>query len=155
VRSKKGEKMGFFDFVKDAGKKLLGKGDDNEAIKKEIESNRETMPIDNLEVVVEGDTVVLKGSAKSSEDAVKAALIAGNVEGISKVDTSELSIEDDAQLNEIYYEIQKGDTLWRVAEIYYKDGSRYTEIFEANREVIKDPDLIYPGQMIRIPNFVA
>jgi len=40
-------------------------------------------------------------------------------------------------------------------EIYYKDGSRYKEIFEANREVIKDPDKIYPGQMIRIPNFVA
>jgi nucleoid-associated protein YgaU len=147
--------MGFFDFVKDAGKKLLGHGDDNEAIHKEIASNSDTMPIDNLEVVVEGDTVVLKGKAKTAADKVKAALIAGNVEGVSKVNADELEVEEPSVIDDIFYEIQKGDTLWRVAEIYYKDGSRYPEIFEANREVIKDPDKIYPGQMIRIPNFVA
>jgi nucleoid-associated protein YgaU len=147
--------MGFFDFVKDAGKKLLGKGDDNEAIHKEIAANSDTMPIDNLEVVVEGDTVVLKGNAKTEEDRIKAALIAGNVEGVAKVDASALEVEEPSVIDDIFYEIQKGDTLWKVAEIYYKDGSRYPEIFEANREVIKDPDLIYPGQMIRIPNFVA
>ena len=147
--------MGFFDFVKDAGKKLLGHGDDNEAIHKEIASNKDTMPIEDLDVVVEGDTVILKGKAKTVEDKVKAALIAGNVEGISKVNADELEVEEPSVIDDIFYEIQKGDTLWRVAEIYYKDGSRYTEIFEANREVIKDPDKIYPGQMIRIPNFVA
>ncbi len=147
--------MGFFDFVKEAGKKLLGKGDDNEAIKSEIEEHNETMPIENLDVVVEGDTVILKGKAKTAADKAKAALIAGNVEGISKVNADELEVEEPQTLDDIFYEVQKGDTLWRIAEIYYKDGSRYKEIFEANREVIKDPDLIYPGQMIRIPNFVA
>ena len=147
--------MSFFDFVKDAGKKLFGKGDDSEAVKNEIASNSDTMPIDNLEVVVDGDKVILKGEAKSAEDRAKAALIAGNIEGVAQVDASELAVADDTPLNDLYYEIQKGDTLWRVAEIYYKDGSRYKEIFEANREVIKDPDKIYPGQMIRIPNFVA
>ncbi len=147
--------MGFFDFIKDAGKKILGKGDDNEAVKKEIEAHQETMPIDNLDVVVEGDTVVLKGTAKSAADKAKAALIAGNIEGIAKVDADALETEEPSVIDDIFYEIQKGDTLWKVADIYYKDGSRYTEIFEANREVIKDPDLIYPGQMIRIPNFVA
>jgi nucleoid-associated protein YgaU len=147
--------MGFFDFVKDAGKKLLGKGDDNEAVHNEIASNSKTMPIDNLEVVVEGDTVVLKGSAKSSADKAKAALIAGNIEGISKVDASALDIADGITIEDLFYEIQKGDTLWKISEIYYKDGSRYPEIVEANLEVIKDADKIYPGQMIRIPNFVA
>ncbi len=147
--------MGFFDFIKDAGAKILGRGDDNENVKKLIESEKGTMPIDDLHVEVQGDTVVLKGKAKSAEDKVKAALIAGNIEGISKVDADALETEDAAPIDDIFYEIQKGDTLWRVAEIYYKDGSRYKEIFEANREVIKDPDKIYPGQMIRIPNFVA
>ncbi len=147
--------MGFFDFIKDAGAKILGKGDDNENVKKLIEEEKETMPIEGLEVEVNGDTVKIKGKAKSAEDKVKAALIAGNIEGVAKVDADELVTEDDAPIQDIFYEIQKGDTLWRVAEIYYKDGSRYTEIFEANREVIKDPDKIYPGQMIRIPNFVA
>jgi nucleoid-associated protein YgaU len=147
--------MGFFDFFKDAGKKLLGKGDDNEAVKKEIAANSDTMPIDNLEVVVEGDTVVIKGEAKTAADRAKAALIAGNIEGIAKVDAEGIAVADGTVIEDLYYEIQKGDTLWRVAEIYYKDGSRYPEIVEANLEVIKDADKIYPGQMIRIPNFVA
>lgn len=147
--------MGFFDFIKDAGEKILGKGDDNENVKKRIEEEKETMPIEGLEVSVEGDTVKLKGKAKSAEDKVKAALIAGNIEGIAKVDADALETETPQEIDDLFYEVQKGDTLWRIAEIYYKDGSRYKEIFEANREVIKDPDKIYPGQMIRIPNFVA
>ncbi len=147
--------MGFFDFIKEAGAKILGKGDDNENVKKLIEEEKETMPIEDLQVEVIGDTVKIKGKAKSAEDKVKAALIAGNIEGISKVDADELVTEDNAPIEDLFYEVQKGDSLWRIAEIYYKDGSRYMEIFEANREVIKDPDKIYPGQMIRIPNFVA
>jgi nucleoid-associated protein YgaU len=147
--------MGFFDFIKDAGAKILGKGNDSENVKKLIEEEKETMPIEGLEVEVEGDTVILRGKAKSAEDKVKAALIAGNIEGVSKVNADELETEDTQVIDDIFYEVQKGDTLWRIADIYYKDGSRYTEIFEANREVIKDPDKIYPGQMIRIPNFVA
>ena len=147
--------MGFFDFFKGAGKKLLGKGDDNEAIKAEIESNKETMPIEDLDVIVDGETVVLKGRAASAADRAKAALIAGNVEGISKVEFEEFVVDEPEELQDMYYEIQKGDTLWRIADIYYQDGSRYPEIVEANLEVIKDADKIYPGQMIRIPNFVA
>ena len=147
--------MGFFDFVKDAGRKLLGKGDDNDAVKSEISEHNQTMPIDNLDVVVNGDTVILKGTAMTTADKAKAALIAGNIAGISKVDASGLDVRDDDAIEDLFYEIQKGDTLWRVSEIYYKNGARYTEIFEANREVIKDADKIYPGQMIRIPNFTA
>ncbi len=147
--------MGFFDFFKGAGKKLLGKGDDNEAVKKEIEVHNQTMPIEGLDVVVDGDTVILKGTATSAADRAKAALIAGNIEGISKVDAEGVNLEDEAEIMDMYYEIQKGDTLWKVADIYYKDGSRYPEIVEANLEVIKDADKIYPGQMIRIPNFTA
>ncbi len=148
--------MGFFDFVKDAGKKLLGRGDDNENVKGLIAENSATMPIENLDVIVDGETVIIKGNAKNAADRAKAALIAGNIEGITKVNFENLSITDDSiELLDLYYEIQKGDTLWKVADIYYKDGSRYPEIVEANREVIKDADKIYPGQMIRIPNFAA
>ncbi len=147
--------MGFFDFFKGAGKKLLGKGDDNAAVKAEIESNSETMPIEDLDVVVDGETVILKGRAASAADRAKAALIAGNIEGVSKVEFEEFIVDEPEELTDMYYEIQKGDTLWRIADIYYQDGSRYPEIVEANLEVIKDADKIYPGQLIRIPNFVA
>ena len=43
------------------------------------------------------------------------------------------------------------DTLSKIAKQYYGDANKYPRIFEANREVIKDANLIYPGQKIRIP----
>ena len=45
----------------------------------------------------------------------------------------------------------KGDNLSKIAKKFYGDPNQYNKIFEANREVIKDPNLIYPGQKIRIP----
>lgn len=50
-----------------------------------------------------------------------------------------------------FYEIKSGDTLSKIAKEFYGNAGKYPVIFEANREVIKDPDRIYPGQMIRIP----
>ncbi|MGB1345901.1 MAG: LysM peptidoglycan-binding domain-containing protein, partial [Amylibacter sp.] len=47
--------------------------------------------------------------------------------------------------------IQPGFTLWKLAELKYGFGMRYVQIFEANRDSIKDPDLIYPGQIFQIP----
>ncbi|MCI0420990.1 MAG: LysM peptidoglycan-binding domain-containing protein, partial [Acidobacteria bacterium] len=43
------------------------------------------------------------------------------------------------------------DTLSKIAKHYYGDANAYPKIFEANREVIKDPNLIFPGQKVRIP----
>ena len=50
-----------------------------------------------------------------------------------------------------WYEVKKGDTLWKIAEHYYGDGSLHTKIFEANKDSIKDPNLIRVGQRLRIP----
>jgi len=50
------------------------------------------------------------------------------------------------------YVVQSGDTLSKIAYKFYGDGNRYPEIFEANRDILKNPDLIYPGQKLRIPN---
>jgi hypothetical protein len=47
--------------------------------------------------------------------------------------------------------IQPGYTLWALAENKYGDGTRYVQIFDANRDHIKDPDLIYPGQIFDLP----
>lgn len=49
------------------------------------------------------------------------------------------------------YTIKSGDTLWGIATRYYGKGSLYTKIYEANRSIIKNPNLIYPGQVITIP----
>ena len=49
------------------------------------------------------------------------------------------------------YVVAKGDSLSRIAERAYGDGSKWRKIYEANKDIIKDPDLIYPGQALRIP----
>ena len=154
--------MGFFDFISDAGKKILGKGNDAEAIKEEIESSFSELPVDGLTVGVEGDRVNLAGVAKNYPTREKAILIAGNVEGIAQVDADQLvTMEQISKDNareipeEIFYSIAKGDTLWGIADKFYDDGSKYTHIVDANIEVIKNADLIYPGQMIRIPEVLA
>jgi nucleoid-associated protein YgaU len=47
--------------------------------------------------------------------------------------------------------VKRGDTLSAIAKNYYKDGSKYPRIFEANRPMLGDPNKIYPGQVLRIP----
>jgi nucleoid-associated protein YgaU len=47
--------------------------------------------------------------------------------------------------------VQPGATLWAIAEQTFGDGVLYVKVFEANRDAIRDPDLIYPGQVFRIP----
>ncbi|MGB0630956.1 MAG: LysM peptidoglycan-binding domain-containing protein [Alphaproteobacteria bacterium] len=47
--------------------------------------------------------------------------------------------------------VQPGNSLWRLARQTYGSGLRYTEIYEANKDQIRDPDLIYPGQVFVLP----
>lgn len=47
--------------------------------------------------------------------------------------------------------VQPGFTLWAIARENYGDGVMYVQVFEANRDKIKDPDLIYPGQVFTVP----
>ncbi len=49
------------------------------------------------------------------------------------------------------YTVQKGDSLSKIAKAYYGDAGMWPRIYEANRDLIKDPDLIYPGQTLTIP----
>jgi nucleoid-associated protein YgaU len=47
--------------------------------------------------------------------------------------------------------VSRGDSLWRISQLTYGAGKRYAVIYEANREQIRDPDLIYPGQIFVLP----
>ncbi len=49
------------------------------------------------------------------------------------------------------YVVKKGDCLWNIAKMFYGDGSKYTIIYNANKDKIKNPNLIYPGQILVIP----
>ncbi|MEN0001895.1 MAG: BON domain-containing protein, partial [Pseudomonadota bacterium] len=85
--------MGFFDFFKDAGKRL-GFGDDEEAnaeeLKKELDSHN--LGTEAVKIEKKGDTVVLKGAVKDQSIFEKAIVAMGNTLGISKVEASELKI---------------------------------------------------------------
>ena len=49
------------------------------------------------------------------------------------------------------YTVRSGDCLWNIAKKYYGNGSLYTKIFNANRDKIRNANLIYPGQVFVIP----
>ena len=145
--------MGIFDFVSDIGNKLFGDDEQEgaEKIKQHIEDDNPG--VEGLEVDLQDGVATLKGSAKDQAAAEKAILMAGNVRGVQQVNADQLKVPPapEAEQQVTFYEIQKGDTLWAIAKHHYGDGNKYHQIFEANREVIKNPDLIFPGQKIRIP----
>lgn len=139
--------MGLISFVRDAGKKLFGGGDDPaEAIQKEVAD----LGLEgDVTVEVQGDKVVIAGSAPSQELREKIVLAAGNVEGIAQVEDN--IQPDDTSAAADFHTVEKGDTLWAVSQKAYDDGSKYMAIFEANKPMLSDPDKIYPGQVLRIP----
>ncbi len=142
--------MGLFDFAANIGRKLFDREEDaGDKIQAHIEDNNPGL--DNLKVEVNDGVATLSGEAESAEALEKAILMAGNVEGVSEVKADGVSAPEIEEDKVTYYEIQSGDTLWAIASKHLGDGNRYPEIFEANREVIQDPDLIFPGQKIRIP----
>lgn len=51
--------------------------------------------------------------------------------------------------------VQPGNNLWTLARAHYGSGTQYTRIYTANRDLIRDPDLIYPGQIFRMPEGMA
>ena len=122
--------MGLFDFAANIGKKIFGIGDANasEKIKEHIEADNPG--INNLTVALDEHDICSLGGECETAEAVTAPKAIANVE---------------------FYTIESGDTLWAIASKFLGNGSKYTEIFEANKEVIQDPDLIFPGQKIRIP----
>ncbi len=144
--------MGLFDFAADIGKKVFGIGDADaaEQVKKEIEVVNPG--VSNLDVSMNGEECILSGDCESADAKEKTILVAGNTLGVSSVNADGLnSPEPIAEAEDNYYVIESGDTLWGIASKLLGNGAKYTEIFEANREVIQDADKIFPGQKIRIP----
>ena len=143
--------VSLFDFPANIGKKIFHRGEDpakaSEKLKQHIEKNNPG--ISGLKVAVNDQVASISGNANDAAAFEKAVLIAGNVEGVGKVEAG--GLQGASAGSSVFVLVVEGDTLWGIAERELGSGARYTEIFAANREVIEDPDLIFPGQKIRIP----
>jgi len=93
--------------------------------------------------------VKVRGRAASREAREKVVLAVGNVAGVARVE--EDIATDDPQEAAVFHTVTSGDTLSAIVQKYLGNASRYMEIFNANKPMLKDPDSIYPGQVLRIP----
>ena len=140
-----------FDFAKNIGKKLFNKEDEDTAKAERIKQSLSVLGLPAINVSYTEGQVTLSGKASTPEQKEKAVLMTGNVEGVEKVNADALEAPAQQAVQVDYYIIQSGDTLSKIAQRFYGNASAYPKIFEANREVIEDPNKIYPGQKIRIP----
>ena len=81
---------------------------------------------------------------KAESTGVKSSAHMGAEEPVASADKS-------APTEPETYTVQSGDTLWKISEQVYGDGSSYMKIFEANTGLLENPDQIFPGQELVIP----
>ena len=95
-------------------------------------------------------TASISGAAADQETREKAVVAAGNVQNVAKVD-DQMTVTSTGGAEAKYHTVEKGDTLSKIAKQVYGDANQYNKIFEANKPMLKSADLIYPGQVLRIP----
>jgi nucleoid-associated protein YgaU len=142
--------MGIFDFLKNIG---IGvdEGKEAEQIKQTI-ALAFGNSISGLNVAFDNGMVTLSGQADSMATKEKAVLMAGNVKNVEKVnDMLTVKVPPPVVKAPRFYTVKKGDSLSKIAKEVYGDFKKWEALFAANKEVIKNPDLIYLGQQIRIP----
>jgi nucleoid-associated protein YgaU len=151
--------MGLISFIKTAGEKIFGKSQETQ------EQEKAAMIADHLkqyglntsdiQVKVDGEKVILMGSIDTIENKNKIVVAAGNIEGISSVEdwikVNQPPVVPPPQPEKQYYTVKKGDYLSKIASEVYGNANKYNVIFEANKPMLKDPNLIYPGQVLVIP----
>ena len=162
--------MGIFSFIKEAGAKVLGIGKSTteknmEVSERKMKENQQenakaaarleenirdlNLKIDNLDITIEGDMATVSGEAKDQATREKIILVVGNTAGIAQVD-DRMDVEDE-EPEAIFHTVERGDDLNKIAKDHYGDSNKYKMIFEANQPMLKDPEKIYPGQVLRIP----
>jgi hypothetical protein len=93
-----------------------------------------------LAQIAQGDAGATQQDAMTSQDATATPDTAGQAETSAAAQSRIASVT-----------VQPGNTLWGIASERYGDGLLYVRLFDANRAQIRDPDLIYPGQIFQLP----
>ncbi len=154
--------MGLFSFSKKSGEKLVKSADAEKAaavssaeltrIKTDAmlqAVNNLNLPVKDLSLLLNDDVVTAFGEAESQFAKELVLLTLGNTEGIASVDDRITVVKPEPEAT--FYEVKAGDSLSKIAKHVYGDAMKYNIIFEANQPMLKDPNLIYPGQVLRIP----
>ncbi|MBN2381833.1 LysM peptidoglycan-binding domain-containing protein [bacterium] len=171
--------MGLFDFVKDVGANIFKGKDRSQEIETHLREEFGSK-VASLKAAYEDGTVKVVGVCDSQVTKESVILVAGNIKGVERVVSDHLRVKAadevlmkpgqapvpppvvkqeeiieekpvEEELLSDFYTIKAGDTLSKIAKAHYGDAMKYPAIFEANRDVIKDPNKIYPGQQIRLP----
>ena len=157
--------MAMFDFLQDAGERITANAEARDAEAEAEQAQQEEnmymteqlsgllqtheLMSDDMTVTFEDGLVTLCGTVDSAATQEKIIIALGNVYGVAQVD-DQLIIEAPAPAATLYT-VQRGDSLSKIAAKHYGKGGLYKKIFEANRPMLKDPNKIYPGQVLRIP----
>jgi nucleoid-associated protein YgaU len=152
--------MGLFSFSKNAGAKVPAAkpaqtAPSAETLKKaKMDSMMQAvnvlqLPVKDVSILLNDDVVTVYGEAETQVAKELVILTLGNNAGISSVDDRMTVVKPEPEAT--FYEVKSGDSLSKIAREVYGDAKKYNLIFEANTPMLKDPNLIYPGQMLRIP----
>ncbi len=92
-------------------------------------------------------------SDKRADFSAVTAKVDTTAEVTPKADFSAVQAHVDTTAEQVQqvYVVKSGDSLSKIAKLHYGDGNAWTRIFEANRDVLDDPDKIYPGQTLKLP----
>lgn len=145
--------MSMFSFIKEAGEKVIdfltpGHANASEKLKEHVEKVGLGNP--NITATVEGDKVTVSGEVATQEEKEKIILAAGNIEGVASVD-DQIKVTGPTVVASRFVVVKQGDTLSAISLQVYGNANKYNKIFEANKPMLKDPNKIYPGQTLRIP----
>ena len=151
--------MGLFSFIKNAGAKVFGIGKTTEEEAKEAAVKNAAklsnavealgLNVENLNIQIDGDSATIYGEAENQATREKVVLVVGNTSGIASVDDQMTTAVQEPEAK--FHTVVSGDSLSKIAKVYYGNAMKYPVIFDANKPMLTHPDKIYPGQVLRIP----
>ncbi len=144
--------MGLFSFLKGAGEKNIDTSAENNvnAVKLMDAVKANGLKVTDMDIELDGDTAKIWGVAVDQATREKVLLTIGNTKGIASVDDKMTTAVQEPEAQ--FHTVASGESLSLIAKKYYGNAMKYTQIFEANKPLLSNPDKIYPGQVLRIPN---
>ncbi len=111
----------------------------------------EELEVKNGDVTVEGDTLKIKGMTKTQYEK---NLLWDKIKEIGGEKPSDIKANITVEDDSVYHRhtVKSGESLSKIAKHYYGDPMKYTKIFDANTNILKDPNVIHPDQVLVIPN---